>query len=70
MDNSAIFSNLPQMCLAAMCKYSFPQKDFITFRNFNTHVSSAINLVSGKRVLSKILGKLLRLFLLFCQNGC
>ena len=44
-------------------KYSFPQKDFIMYRNFNTHVSSAVNLVSGKRVLSEILGKLLCLFL-------
>ena len=44
----------------------FP-KDFIIYRNFNTHVSSAVNLVSGKRVLSEILGKLLCLFLLLVK---
>ena len=67
MANFPIFSNLPQMCSTAMCKYSFPQKDFITYRNLNTHVSSAVNLVSGKRALSEILGKLLCLFLLLVK---
>ena len=52
-----------QLC----AKYSFPQKDFMIYRNFNTHVSSAVNLVSGKRVLSEILGKLLCLFLLLVK---
>ena len=55
-------------CVQQLCaKYSFPQKDFITYRNFNTHVSSAVNLVSGKTVLSEILGKLLCLFLLLVK---
>ncbi|MCV6630241.1 MAG: hypothetical protein OIF50_10310 [Flavobacteriaceae bacterium] len=45
----------------------FPQKDFTIFRNFNTRVSSAVNFVSGKGVLSEILGKLLCLFLLLVK---
>ena len=64
MANFAMFSNYLR-CVQQLCaKYSFAQKDFIIFRNFNTHVSSAVNLVSGKSVLSEILGKLLCLFML------
>ena len=57
MASFAIFLNLPQCIQQPWPKYSFPQIDFIIFRNFSIQVSSGTNLVSGKRIFSENLRK-------------
>ena len=70
MANFVVLLNVPKMFLTSHGhKIVFSQKYFMIFRNFNMFVSSAANLVSGKKSTLRQIAKNVVLDFAVCQNG-